>query len=152
MKVNWNMPPKKSGSSCFQTVDECWDYVANFAWKNTKMPKPVSAFKFAFPLCILSSLFAHLRWETPWLHQQEGCGWVVLLGHKSRCAIFFPKKKEKKTKTAVVSCLNLFPVPHFSLSHYGELEFVPKKQTLRTACSASTLPSPLPLASHLAAD
>ena len=116
MKVNWNMPPKKSGSSCFQTVDECWDYVANFAWKNTKMPKPVSAFKFAFPLCILSSLFAHLRWETPWLHQQEGCGWVVLLGHKSRCAIFFPKKKEKKQKLQlflawICSQFPTFPFP-----------------------------------------
>jgi len=31
---------------------------------------------------------------------------VVLLGNKSRCTIFSPKKKEQKT--AVVSCLNLF--------------------------------------------
>ena len=84
----------------------------------------------AIQVCIPSSLFSHLRWATPWLHQQEGCGWVVLPGHKKRCTMYYVfSEKNKRAKNC--SCFLLQFVPSYTLfpSQYGEVEFVQRKNS-----------------------
>lgn len=119
--------------------------------KTSKMPKPVSAFKrfkFAFPLLCFHIYDGQHR---DFISKRAAVGWCCRDIRKGVLCTMFSPKKINGQKTAVVFFFNLFPVTRFSLPNMERLNLF-KEKTLRTACSVNTLPSPLPLASHLAAD